>query len=239
MTSNSANQLYKYLTPRERLFLIVAAFQRGDAVEKQRLVASAPMECFEQPDYAPHADALNEIVNHHLFVLLDLGMHFWRWWGLLMIRALRAQAAGSTPKGRRRKTKAALAPETRAGCVVSYYATRFVAHVDGWKQFCAELPMDPEVLLHFMTGWDNILWTERKARELTFTPEDAAWFVRMETVPVDGDESQQKAPEPVETAAEVAACWHQIWNGMIRDKIDQGPPESELQDAPWYGPKRE
>src|SRR5262249_21398714 len=125
-----------------------------------------------------------------------------------------------------------------AGCVVGYYAARFVAHVDGWKRFCAELPIDPEALLHYMIGWDHVGRTERKARELAFTPEDAAWFVRLETVPVDGGESHETGPEPVETAAEVAAGWLSVWNGMIQDQTDRGSPESARQDAPWYGERR-
>jgi hypothetical protein len=238
MNTQPLSRLYDQLKPRERLALIVAAAQRGHDIEKQRLVASAPTECLEQSDYAPHAQALEEIANFHLLVLLDLGMHLWQGWGLWMIRSLRNQAVDSPTKGRRGKAKAAMASGTRAGCVVSYYAARFVAYVDGWKQFCAELLIDPQALLHSMIGWDNIVQTESKARELAFSPEDAAWFVRLETVPVDRDESQQTGPEPVETAAEVAAGWHRVWTSLIRDKIDGRPLESGLQDAPWYGSKR-
>ena len=215
MTTNPVSRLYDCLTPRERLPLLIAAARRGDAVESQRLQMSAPKHKFEMPDYFPHADAFNELVHYHLLTVLDLGMHFWQWWGLWLTRGLRNQAADGPNSGRRGQATAAKELERRAGCLVQYYAARFVAHVDGWKQFCTEQHVDPGALLDFMIGWDNIVRTERQARELAFTPEDAAWFVRWETVPVDGDESQQKGPEPVETVAEVAAAWQALLAKLV------------------------
>ena len=219
MTSNSPSQFYSHLTPRERLALIIAAARRGDEVEKKRLAASAPIITFEGPDYLAPAEDFCEIADLHLITLLDLGMHLWRWWGLCLIGNLRNQAADSPPKGRRGKPKAANEQQRRAGSLMRYYAARFVAHVDGWKQFCAEVHIEPEALLHFMIGWDNVVQTESKARELAFTSEDAAWFVRLETVPVNGDESRQEGPEPVETAAEVCAGWHDIWAKLIEGSL--------------------
>jgi hypothetical protein len=215
MNTNSVSRLYDGLTPRERLPLLIAAARRGDAIESQRLQMSAPKHKFEMPDYFPHADAFDEVAHYHLLTVLDLGMHFWQWWGLWLTRGLRKQAADGPRSGRRGQAKAAKELQTRAGCLVQYYAARFVAHVDGWKQFCTELHVDPVAPLDFMIGWDNIVRTESPARELAFTPEDARWFVRLETVPVDGDESQQKGPEPVESVAEVAAGWHAILTKLV------------------------
>jgi hypothetical protein len=100
------------------------------------------------------------------------------------------------------------AKERRAGGIVRYYATRFVAHVEGWKQFCVELHVDPEVQLHFMIGWETVLRTEEQARDLAFTAEEAAHFVRLETVAVDSD--REKGPMPVESAESLAEGWHRI-----------------------------
>jgi hypothetical protein len=212
------SRLYDHLTPRERLPLIVAAASRGDSVEQCRLQTSAPKQTFDVPDYVPHARALNELAVYHLLTVLDLGMHFWQWWGLWLTRSLRNQAAGRQRRGRRSKAKAAKALETRNGCLVRYYAARFVAHVDGWKQFCAALHVDPEAPVHFMIGWDNVVRTESRARELAFTPEEALWFARMETVPEDGDETKERGPAPLETAAEVAQGWQEMLTKLVQQE---------------------
>lgn len=194
MTGNPVSRLYDSLTPRERLLLLIAAAMRGDDVEQQRLQTSAPKLNFELPDYYTHAEA--ELTNYHLLTLLDFGMHFWQWWGLWLTRGLRNQAAQAPSRDRRGNAKAAKVQENRAGCLVRYYAARFVAHVDGWKQFSTELHVDPAAPLDFMPGWENIVRTEHQMRELAFTPDEALWFVRMETVPEEGDESQESGHRP-------------------------------------------
>src|SRR5262249_22550990 len=130
MTTNSVSRLYDSLTPRERLPLLIAAAGRDDAVEQQRLQASAPKQMFESPDYCAHATALNETAHYHLLTLLDLGMDFWRWWGLWLTRSLRNRATHGSSGDRRAKAKADKALERRAGCLVRYHAARFVAHFD-------------------------------------------------------------------------------------------------------------
>jgi hypothetical protein len=218
MTTNPVSRLYDRLTPRERLPLLIAAAKRGDAIESQRLQMSAPKLQLEMPDYYPHADAWNEVAHYHLLTVLDLGLHFWQWWGLWLTRGLRNQITSDPSPGQRGQGTAAKNLERRAGFLVSYYAARFVAHIDGWKQFCNELHVDPQALLDFMIGWDHIVRTESQARELAFTPEDARWFVRFETIAVDGDESKQRGPDPVETPAEVAAGWRAIYAQLVSQK---------------------
>jgi hypothetical protein len=166
MNIDHLSRCYDQLTPAERLPLIIAAGARGDAVEQKRLSASAPTQKFEVPDYYGHARAWNEAANYHLLTLLDLGMHFWQWWGLWMIRGVRDQAAGSATNVQRGKARAEKAQAIRTGSLVRYYAARFVARVDGWKQFCAESHVDPEVQLKFMIGWDNVVRTESKVQRL-------------------------------------------------------------------------
>jgi len=137
---------------------------------------------------------------------------------LWLTRGLRNQITSGSSPGQHGQGTAAKDLERRAGFLVSYYAARFVAHIDGWEQFCNELHVDPQALLDFMIGWDHIVRTKSQARELAFTPEDARWFVRWETVAVDGGESQQCGPVAVETAAEVAAGWHVIWAKLVLEE---------------------
>jgi hypothetical protein len=115
-------------------------------------------------------------------------------------------AAGGAKQGRRRRTDADILKEWRAGGIVRYYATRFVAQVDGWKQFCAELKI----------GWDNVTRTEAQARGLAFDREEVDRFVRTETFPVEGDASLARGPVPVETVEEVVQSWHVVLDQLVR-----------------------
>src|SRR5262249_7136930 len=92
MTTNPVGRLYDRLTPRERLPLLIAAARRGDEAELHRLQYTAPKQKWQMGDYVPHAEAFHEVVHYHLLTVLDLGMHFWQWWGLWLTRGLRNQA---------------------------------------------------------------------------------------------------------------------------------------------------
>jgi hypothetical protein len=208
MNTDSLSALYDQLNPPERVPLVIAAWSRGDTTELTRLHESAPTALFEVSDHRALTKALQEVVFYHLLTLLDLAAHFWQWWGLMLSNGLRDQAAAAAAKGRRGKPAPKRAETLRDAGLARYFASRFVAHVEGWKQFCAAQHLDPEAQLTFMIGWDNIKRTESQARELAFSAEEAAWFVRLETVRVDGDESQQRGPDPVETPEEVARGWH-------------------------------
>jgi hypothetical protein len=213
MNTNDLAKVYDQLTPRERLPLIIAAGARGDQVEQKRLSASAPKESFQVPDYYGLAKALHEAGNYHLLTLLDLAANFWQWWGLWMSYGLREPGVTGRKKSRRKQGRAP--NEQRAGGIVRYYASRFVAHVEGWKQFCAELQIDPEVQLDFMIGWETICRTEERARDLAFAAKEAVEFVRFQTVTVEGDESLERGPVPVETPEELAQGWHVLLDKLM------------------------
>jgi hypothetical protein len=210
-------KFYDRLTPLERLPLIIAAGARGDKVEQERLNASAPKQTFEVPHHLGLTRALRQAVDFHAVTLLDLAANFWQWWGLWMIHALRERGAGGANRGSDHKAKTDKASETRAGGLACYYASRFVAHVDGWKQFCRELHLDPEVQLRFMPGWDIIQRTEAQTRELALSPEEAAKFVATQTLTVDGNDCLERGPVPVESADQLAEAWHQILDKLAQE----------------------
>jgi hypothetical protein len=214
MNTNDLAKSYGHLTPGERLPLILAAGARGDEVEQKRLSASAPEETYRVPDHYSLAKAFGEAGHYHLLALLDLAANFWQWWGLWMSYGLRQSGKTATKTTKRGPASADKTKERRAGGIVRYYATRFVAHVEGWKQFCEAMHIDPEVQLHFMIGWETVLRTEERARDLAFTAEEAAQFVRLETVAVEGD--REKGPIPVESAESLAEGWH-----LLLDKLRQ------------------
>jgi hypothetical protein len=57
--------------------LLVAASARTDAVERQRLVDSAPSRPLEVPHHHGLATALAEAADFHLLTLLDLAASYW------------------------------------------------------------------------------------------------------------------------------------------------------------------
>ena len=104
----------------------------------------------------------------------------------------------------------------RARGITRYYASRFVAHIEAWKQFCAELHMDSEAQLTFMIGWGLVTQTEKAARRLAFDAEEAAQFLRLETDPVADDAGLECGPVPVENVAELVRDWHTMLEEMVR-----------------------
>jgi len=170
MNLDHLTKLYDQLTPRERLPLIIAAGVRGDKAEQERLSASAPKEKYQAPNYYRLSRALKEAVYVHRLTLLDLAALFWRGWGLWNAFGLPNPEDAPRRKRHRRKAEAEGSLGWWAHGICRYYAARFVAHVEGWKRFCSELHIDPEVPLHFMIGWETILQTEKQARALALAP---------------------------------------------------------------------
>jgi hypothetical protein len=226
MNTHPLGRLYDQLTPRERLPLLMAAHLRGDAAEYQRLSASAPTQTFQVADHYPLAKALGEAVHLHLLCLLDLAGSFWQWWGLWLASAP-PQAWDENPKKPRRRRAAAGANTCRSAAangidpyraygMMRYYASRFMAHRDGWKEFCADLHLEPEAPLNFRIGWGLVTQTETAARPLVFDTEEAAQFLRQEMGAVEGDDTPERSPAPVESVAGLVRDWHALLGDLVR-----------------------
>jgi hypothetical protein len=211
MNTNDLAKHYDQLTARERLPLILAASARADAVERQRLLDSAPRVRFEAPHHFRLADALFEAAHFHLITLLDLAATYWQWWGLWGWHCLRDETEKDNSGGRgKRAAAAARTKEARIYNLTRYHAFLFVTHVDGWKQFCAELSIDAAALRNDMPGWRTVTRTEGAARELAFARDDAMMFMLSEAIDEQGVEAEDLHVAPVPTAAGLAREWHAI-----------------------------
>jgi hypothetical protein len=224
MNTKHLAKLYDQLTPHERVPLIMAAGARSDQAEQKHLTASAPKETYEVPNYYGLAKALKEAGDFHLLTLLDLAANFWQWWGLWTSYLLREPGETATKKSRRGQNKFLQRLERRACGIVRYYASRFLAHVEGWKQFCSELQIDPEAQLNFMIGWETIRRTEESARDLAFSDEEAALFLRAESLAREGEDALEKGPAPVETAVDLAKSWHVLLDKFMEGYGCETPP---------------
>jgi hypothetical protein len=78
MNATNLVRHYDALTPWERLPLIVAAAGRGDEVEGQRLVRSAPRLQFGIADCWGLVQGLDHLAKHYLLVQLDRAALYWR-----------------------------------------------------------------------------------------------------------------------------------------------------------------
>jgi hypothetical protein len=72
MNTRALEKMCDRLTPRERLPLIMGASGRGDDLDRQRLVASAPRVSYRVPDYFGLAQAVREVSEMHFMELLSL-----------------------------------------------------------------------------------------------------------------------------------------------------------------------
>jgi hypothetical protein len=167
MNTDRLAKLYDRLTPRERLPLIAAASARGDEVERERLARSAPRKVFAVPDYFGLSEGLVLGGLFHVAELLNLAGMYWHCSGRL-----------ERSKGRK-KGKKDKANEARAG-LVRMLAYLIVVNRDAWKRCCAELEIDPDVLLREMPGYNTLAITEQAARLDAFTPAEATAALRRE-----------------------------------------------------------
>ena len=206
-------KLYDQLTARERLPLLIAASVRGDPVERQQLLDSAPRAQFALPHHHALDQALAEAATMHLVTLLDVAANFWQWWGLWGWSEHRSQkrtAPGPPGVEDAPEAEDEEAKVVRTMCMVRYQAYLFVTHQEGWKQFCQAWPLEPEALLQIKPGWDMVVRTEAQAREHAYAPEDAAMFLLSELRLPEEDTDEEVELPRVLKVAELTQVWHSV-----------------------------
>jgi hypothetical protein len=68
--------------------------------------------------------------------------------------------------------------EERLWRAIETLAFRFVVRADGWKQFCRQLQIDPDISLRDLHGYEAVCHMEKVARPLACTPEEAIACLR-------------------------------------------------------------
>jgi hypothetical protein len=215
MNTHKLAKMYDRLTARERTLLIVAASHRGDAVERERLTASAPRLTYEAPHHDAFAHALAEAADIHMMTVLDLAALVWQCWGVWGCHMeSRPGRVGPDPRVEGKEPGRRDALETRLHNMVRLNAYVLITHIDGWNRFCAELPVDPQGLLDFLPGWDTVSRTEALAREQAFSRDEAALFlINHGSV---GAEAPGCSPAQVVTAESQTEAWRTFFNGQAR-----------------------
>jgi hypothetical protein len=157
MNANELAKLYDRLSPWERVPLWLAAGARGDEAERQRLARSAPRKAFQVPDTYGLLEGLRTVAAR--YVMLQLDMACWYWF------AFGALGAESEEDG----------PHWQALRMVAY---EIGANAALWKRFCADLGIDPDLLLKDFPGYATVKETEEASRLDAFTEEEALAYLR-------------------------------------------------------------
>ena len=166
MTINDLAKLYDRLTPRERLPLIIAASERGDEAEADRLAHAAPRIHVGLPDYHGLSQAVLLLTLFHLNEQLDRALAFWQ--GLAMAALRDAGTLGA-------EDQAAAEGLWDRGRMAGY---RLCVEADAWKRVHAELNADSESLLRHLRGHEAVKLAEETARRFPWTAEEAAAYLR-------------------------------------------------------------
>ncbi len=173
MNINTLAKLYDRLTPLERMPLIIAAVDRGDRAEADRLSRSAPRIHVGLPDYHGLGEGLLFLSLFHAINQLDLAVLFWHAQGL----ASEWEEVAVDANDRAR-------PD-RLCDMIQLLAYRLCVETDAWRLLWGDLHIDSETLLRDLPCYSTIQLAERAARAIICTPEETAEiFGRI--VPGDG-----------------------------------------------------
>ncbi len=175
MNTTALAKHYDRLTPGERLPLIMAASGRGDELERQRLVMSAPRVCYRVPDHFGLAQAFREVGEMHFLELLSLSARYFQ-----------ALALADTPDGR---------DAERLLDVALLFGYLVKVQLAGWRTFCAGHDLPADLCWSFLPGFATVKEAERRAGTAAFTAEGVAAYLRR----------KYDATPKVVTADEVAA----------------------------------
>ncbi len=167
MNLNCLTRLYNRLTARERLPLLLAARERGDAAEAQRLVRSAPRRAFTVPDYHGLAEGVDQLAQMHALCLLERVACYWRASGWL--RRGHVERGADAEDG---------ALSRRWSDVARMWAYLFTVEARAWEQLMVEMHLDSEARLRDLPGYETLRWAEKEIRLVAFTEEQAAAYLR-------------------------------------------------------------
>jgi hypothetical protein len=188
--------------------LIVAASERGDAVERERLVRSSPRQEFRVPNYWGLAEGLDELAKLHLLAQLDLAAVYWRF-SALLDQELRARP--SRPERQQ---------DERRWQLLKMLCYLFVVRADGWRLLCTEMHIDPVVLLKELPGYDAVQHMEQVARLLALSAEEALDFLHADAEtrrPAAAETPALRREDKVDTAADVA----QSMRAFLQARLDK------------------
>lgn len=195
MNMKGLARVYDKLTAWERVPLILAAHQRGDEAEGERLARAAPVNTFRVADHYGLSEGLRLLATAVRLDQLDLAAFSWR-----LETFIADWSAG--PPDRATETQV-----TRLENIRKWLAFRFLVITDGWKLLCAELHLEPDFPERYLPEADQMAHMEAEARELAFTHDEALAHLRRQveaSEPAEAREPEIRRTYRIDTAADVA-----------------------------------
>ena len=175
MNTKGLAKLYDRLTPAERLPLIIAAAERGDDAERDRLVNAAGRITLSMSDHSPYARAFDELATLIFLELLeDAGNYFDAFHRALEDRDLfdgdeegeNGDAGDGDAADQETVVEADALPAADAAARPSIserqmdvaLALGFILRIkgDGWKLFCERRSIPPLALWKCLPGFDRL-----------------------------------------------------------------------------------
>jgi hypothetical protein len=179
MNTDRLARHYEKLAPKERFLLIVAAAARNDEEERQRLVQSAPPVRYRVGHHWGVASSFEFLANFHFMELVEIAAYYLE---------LLARVANHRPK----KGDDSF-DEWHDGMLLGGYLfkTRWV----GWRSFCADFNLDPDIHWSILPGFQLLKRAERASGTNPKTGLPGLAFVEEEEV------ARYLAPTPLKIAS--------------------------------------
>ena len=166
MNANDLAKLYDRLKPAERLPLIMAAAERGDHAEADRLARAAPRIHVTLQDYHGLADGLFLLTLFYVIGQLDTSVAFWH----ALAQAIDSETPPARPKDRE------LADRLWDLARVAGYKVSVQA--DAWQMLHKEMNIAPDAHLRDLPAYGSVKMTEEIGRALAWTRDDVAAHLR-------------------------------------------------------------
>ncbi len=166
MNTKTLTGLYDRLVPSERVPLLFAALGRDDDLEASRLVDSAPTPAFRISDHYGLCDSIRQLSLFHMTEKLDHALVFSTQLGLWLKYETSTEFEDRIMTERLR----------RRAHLTGY---KLCVEADAWKLVCAEMHIEPDVLLKRLCGFETVRKFEEIARSLPlWTPEETATYLK-------------------------------------------------------------
>ena len=195
MTAKTLANHYAQLSAEERFRLIVAAGDRGDEVERERLMNASKRITLTMPDHAPMSDAFDELAELVFMELVEEAARydnaFEHWGDHEMMDFIDGKKGRKAPVRKNGRTERESSIDL---CLAHGFILRTKAA--GWKLFCERRGLSYFGIWQYLPGFDRLQRRLKHMEESTdwpgpaFTPGDMVrWMNR--TRPADRPEATE------------------------------------------------
>jgi hypothetical protein len=194
---------YKFLTPWERLSLIVDAIIRKDELELRRLESSAPHYRIDVANHTGLKIGLHCVAITYLLQQLDTAMlanHI----DILTIEDYQFNL-------KRRRVQKDL------DRVAKVLAFRTVLQADAWRLFCSDLHVDAELILSDLPGYQAVCDFEKSARHWACTAKEANAYLRRSAARDEKKQNDALKALPADAVFPTA----EEWAGRMRAELER------------------